>query len=163
MVYRDLDGDPVSLNDPRFAGGARIIEVFGTWCPNCNDAIGDLVELHRRYADRGLSIVGVAFELTGEFERDAAQVRRYAEYHGVDFPLLIGGTSDKALASEAFPLLDRIRSYPTTIFLQGDGTVRAVHQGYTGPATGVAYERLLERFDGLVLELLASHDPSHRR
>ena len=154
MVYPDLDGRPRSLADPEFAGRARIVEIFGSWCPNCSDATAYLVELDREYRERGLSIVGLAFEMTGDFERDAAQVRVYAEHHRIDFPLLVAGVSDKGKASESFPLLDRIRSYPTTIFMHADGRVRAVHQGYTGPATGEAYAELRERFRELVEELL---------
>jgi thiol-disulfide isomerase/thioredoxin len=155
MTFPDLDGRPRSLGDAEFAGRARILEVFGSWCPNCNDAAAYLAELHREYGPRGLSIVGLAFEMTGEFERDAEQVRRYAKHHGLQFPLLVAGVSDKALASESFPLLDRIRSYPTTIFLHADGRLRAVHQGFAGPATGKAHEELRARFRGLIEELLA--------
>jgi thiol-disulfide isomerase/thioredoxin len=153
--YPDLAGNERSLDDPAFAGNARILEVFGSWCPNCNDAAAHLVELDRKYGAQGLSIVGLAFEFSGEHERDAEQLRRYARHHDIEFPLLIAGVSDKAEASRAFPLLDRIRSYPTTIFLHGDGRVRAIHQGFSGPATGEAHDRLRERFDTLIRELLA--------
>jgi len=155
LEFPDLDGTLHSLADPAFAGQARIIEIFGSWCPNCNDAIPFLVELDRRYRDRGLSVVGLAFELTGEFQRDADQVRTYAVHHDVRFPLLLAGTYDKDEASESFPLIDRVRSFPTTIFLHGDGRVRAVHTGYAGPATGEANRALRADFQELIEELLA--------
>jgi len=63
-------------------------------------------------------------------------------------------------ASKAFPLLDRVRSYPTTIFLHADGRVRAVHTGYTGPATGPAYDHLRAEFESLIEELLAESSKS---
>ncbi len=154
IVFPDPAGRLYSLADPRLAGRARIIEIFGSWCPNCNDATRFLVELDARYHERGLSIVGLAFEMTGEFERDAQQVRDYAEHHGVEFPLLVAGLYEKDRASEKFPLLDRIRAFPTTIFLHADGRVRAVHQGYAGPATREANAELRERFETLVQELL---------
>ena len=154
IVFPDLEGRQRSLADPKFTGRARILEIFGSWCPNCNDATRFLVELDRRYRSRGLSIVGLAFELTGDFERDAEQVRRYAEHHGIEFPLLVAGMSDKQQASERFPLIDRVRSYPTTIFLDGEGRVRAVHQGFTGPATGASYDELRRKFESLIEELI---------
>ena len=161
VAFPDLDGRPYSLDDPSFAGRGRILEIFGSWCPNCNDATRFLVELDSRYRDRGLSILGLAFEMTGDFERDAEQVRTYAQHHGVEYPLLLAGVYDKEEASQAFPLLDRVRSFPTTIFLHADGRVRAVHQGYAGPATGEANERLRERFETLVQELLAEPAAQH--
>lgn len=152
--FPDLDGTPRSLDDPAFAGKARLLVVFGSWCPNCSDLTEYLVELDRRYRDRGLSILGLAFEMTGNFQRDADQVRTYAAHHGIEYPLLLAGLADKDEASRAFPLIDRVRSYPTTIFLHGDARVRAVHSGFTGPATGEAYSQLRSRFESLIEELL---------
>ncbi len=154
LVFRNLEGEPTSLASLHEPGQPMILEVFGSWCPNCHDAAAHLAELHEAYADRGLRIVGLAFEHTGEFERDARQVRRFADRHGLGYPLLLAGTSDKARASEALPVLDRVRAYPTTIFLDGEGRVRAIHTGFSGPATGAAHERLRESFRRLVEDLL---------
>jgi len=154
ISYPDLDGRPRSLDDPEFAGRARILYLFGSWCPNCGDATRLMVELDGRYRERGLSIVGLAFEMTGDAHRDTEQVRRYATYHEVAFPLLLAGLSDKTEASTAFPLVDRVRAYPTTVFLDHAGAVRAVHSGFSGPATGEAHEELRRRFESLIEELL---------
>lgn len=151
--FPDLAGDLRTPSD--FAGKARILVLFGTWCPNCNDEAAYLRELDERYRARGLSIVGLAFEHTGEFERDATQVKLFAAHHKLAIPLLIAGTSDKAAASKQFPLLDQVRAFPTTVFLHSDGRVRAVHQGYSGPAAGAAHTKLREDFERLIEELLA--------
>jgi len=155
LIFPDLDGRRKSLNDPAFAGKARIIEVFGSWCPNCNDASKFFAELDALYRTRGLSIVGLAFELTGDFTRDAEQVRRFAAFNGVKYPLLVGGVNDREKASAAFPLLQKINAYPTAVILDGRGNVRAVHSGFSGPATGDAYAALRERFTTLIENLLA--------
>jgi thiol-disulfide isomerase/thioredoxin len=154
ISYPDLDGRPRFLNDPEFAGRARILYVFGSWCPNCGDATRLMVELDRRFRRRGLSIVGLAFEMTGDLGRDTEQVRRYAEHHDVEYPVLIAGRSDKMEASTAFPVVDRVRAYPTTVFLDQAGAVRAVHSGFSGPATGEAHEELRQRFETLIEDLL---------
>lgn len=160
LVFPDPAGRKHSLADPAYAGKARIIEIFGTWCPNCHDASKYMIELIRKYRGRGLSIVGLAFELSGDFSRDAGQVRRYAKRVGVNYPILIAGVSDKKKASEAFPALDRIRSYPTTVFLHADGRVRAVHTGFTGPATGDEYRKLRRKFETIIEELLSESSES---
>jgi thiol-disulfide isomerase/thioredoxin len=131
-----------------------MLVLFGSWCPNCNDEAAFLRELDQRYRARGLSIVGLAFELTGDAARDAQQVKLYAARHQLAFPLLLAGTSDKASATQRFPLLDKVRAYPTTVFLHGDGRVRAVHQGYSGPATGAEHAKLREDFERLIEDLL---------
>ncbi len=147
LNFPDTAGKKRSLADPAFAGKARLIVLFGTWCPNCNDETDYLVELHERFGERWLSILGLAFEFGDDFERNARVVREYAEHHGAKFPMLVAGTSDKKEATKAFPVLDRVRAYPTTLFVTPDGEVRAVYTGFSGPATGKAHERLREAFE----------------
>ncbi len=156
MKFPNLAGQLRSLDDPAFQGKARVLEIFGSWCPNCNDAAKYLADLDRRYRAKGLSIVGLAFELTGDLARDTAQVQKFIERNDVEYPVLIAGVSEKTAAAAAFPLLDRIRAYPTTILLHADGTVRAVHTGFSGPATGPEYDKLKRKFEDLIAELLAA-------
>lgn len=154
LKFPTLDGELTSLADPRFAGKMKIITIFGSWCPNCHDSALYLAELHRRYASRGLSIVGLAFELTGDFERDAKQVRRYVQRHETPYPVLLAGLADKKQASKRLPILDRVRSYPTTIFLNDKDEVITIHTGFSGPATGDAYKRLRVRFEAIIEQQL---------
>jgi len=154
LRYPGLDGRLHSPADPEYAGRARILVLFGTWCPNCNDEAPFLAELDRRYRELGLSILGLAFELTGDQERDLRQLRRFVARHGIDYPVLLAGRADKEEAPRAFPALRRLRAWPTTIFLDGQGRVRAVHEGFAGPATGAAGEHLRDRFTALVEALL---------
>jgi thiol-disulfide isomerase/thioredoxin len=155
LSFPDLDGVARSLADPELAGRVRIIEILGSWCPNCNDASELTVELYRRYREQGLSVVALAFEITGEFDRDVEQVRRYVERHDIDYPVLLAGTADKTEASATLPVLDRLRAYPTFVFLDATGQVRAVYTGFSGPATGEAHLRLRESFTKLIERLLA--------
>lgn len=156
LAFPDADGEgaePRGLSE--WSGHARVLQIFGTWCPNCCDETRLLAELDRRHRDRGLRIVGIAFEHTGELERDRRQIARWRERFGARYPVLLGGTSDKAGAAAALGALDRIKSFPTTVFVDRAGRVRAVHSGFAGPATGARHERLRERFEALILELLA--------
>ena len=152
--FPDANGDVHSLDDASFRAEARLLVIFGTWCPNCNDLTEYLVDLQAEYP--GLGIVGLAFELGDDPKAHARAVKQYAEHHGATYPILIGGISDKAAASKAFPLVDRVRSYPTTIFMDEEGKVSAVHTGFSGPATGEAFETLKLRFESEIENLLAA-------
>ena len=154
LNFRDLAGRLRNLDEASFQGKARILQIFGSWCPNCHDATEFMNELVADYGPAGLSVLGLAFEVTGDFQRDALQVKRYAQRHQVSWPLLLAGTANKKEASRQFRALDAIRSYPTTVFLRRDGSVRAVYSGFSGPATGPAYEGLKTQFRYLVAELL---------
>jgi thiol-disulfide isomerase/thioredoxin len=160
LAFPDLEGKKRSLADPAFAGKAIVIQVLGSWCPNCHDETAYLARVYDKYKERGLSVVGLAFEVTGDFARDAEQVRRMRERYKVAYPILLAGTNDKKKAAEAIPALDKVLAFPTTIFLHGDGRVRAVHSGFAGPGTKEEHEKLAKRFEAMIEELLA--EPARR-
>ncbi len=156
--FPDLDGNPVRLDDPRFTGKAVLVNIFGSWCPNCNDEAPLLAEWHRRYRDRGLEVVGLAYEFTGDPDRDRLLVHRFAERYGIEYPLLLAGVSDKAAAGSTLPDLTAVIAYPTTVFVGRDGKVRKIHTGFTGPGTGSHYRRLVAELEAAIEDLLA--DPA---
>jgi len=163
ITYRDLKGESVSLGDAQFQGNARIIELFGTWCPNCHDASDYLAELDRKYKAQGLSVLGIAFELSDEFDRSVRLVNRFAKRHDASYPILIGGLADREKADSIFPLIDRVRSYPTFVFLNRLGEIEAVYSGFSGPATGSDHDRLRKRWETLIGRLLSDNIPSDGR
>jgi thiol-disulfide isomerase/thioredoxin len=155
FAFPDLEGKIVSDRDPRFRGKVVLVDVFGTWCPTCHDAAPQLVRLYRRYHARGLEVVGLAYEVTGDTAIDAPLVRRYREKFGIPFPLLLAGINDTEAAAATLPQLHGFTSFPTTVFLGRDGRVRRVQAGFYGPATGAQHERLIREFEQEVERLLA--------
>ncbi|MBK7349488.1 MAG: TlpA family protein disulfide reductase [Gemmatimonadetes bacterium] len=157
--FPDVDGRMVSSSDARFQGKVVLVDLFGTWCPTCHDAAPALVGLYQRFRERGLEVVGIAFEVTGDSAQDAPLVRRYREKFGIPFPLLLGGVSEVEAVSAAFPQLEGFTAYPTTLFVGRDGRIRRIHAGFYGPATGAAHEALVAEFTREVERLLAEPAP----
>lgn len=155
LVFKDIEGTPTRVFDALDDTGApaRVLEIFGTWCPNCADAGRELVSLKTKYGDK-LGIVGLAFEVTEDFERSATQVRRHHEHIGSNWAVLIAGLSDKDKATATLGFLDKVRSYPTLVFMDADNEVRAVYSGFSGPATGEAYTKQRECFEVLIEEMI---------
>jgi thiol-disulfide isomerase/thioredoxin len=154
FAFPDLAGRLVTERDPRFRGKVVLVDIFGSWCPTCHDAAPDLVRLYRKYHGRGLEMVGLAYEVTGDTALDARQVRRYREKFGIPFPLLLAGINDTEAAAATLPQLRGFTSFPTTVFLGRDGRVRRVHAGFSGPATGAQHERLIGEFERVIEGLL---------
>lgn len=159
FAYPDLDGRRVASADARFHGKVVLLDIFGTWCPTCHDAAPALVALYRAYHARGLEVVGVAFEVTGDSGQDAPQVRRYRDKFRIPFPLLLGGVSDAEAVAATLPQLDGFSAFPTTIFLGRDGRVRRVHAGFYGPATGPQHAALVAEFRREIERLLGEPAP----
>ena len=154
FAFPDRTGATVSDQDPRFRGKVVLIDIFGTWCPNCNDYAPLLAGWHRKYGARGLEVVGLAFEFTGDAKRDRAQLETYAKTHSIEFPLLLAGTSDKGDAADLLPSVDVVKSYPTTVLVGRDGRVHKIHSGFAGPATGDHHRELVAALEAEIESLL---------
>ena len=154
FAFPGLDGRMVTERDPRFRNKVVLVDVFGTWCPTCHDAAPGLVRLYRKYHERGLEIVGLAYEVTGDTASDARLVRRYRDKFGIPFPLLLAGVNDTEAAAATLPQLEGFTSFPTTIFLGRDGRVRRIYAGFLGPAAGAQHEKLAAEFEREIEKLL---------
>jgi len=144
------------LGNAPYAGKPVIVEIFGTWCPNCNDHTPALVELYERHHDAGLEILGLAFEYTADQQYKEQRVREFVRRHGVQWEIVIIDWSLRDLAEEGFGGLTNIDGVPVTIFVNRDGTVHAVYTGFTGPATGDAHLAAKEQLDRLTREIIGS-------
>lgn len=155
FAFPDLEGRMVTSGDERFRGKVVIVDVIGTWCPTCHDAAPAMVRLYQRYRGRGLEIVALAYEVTGDSAQDAPLVRRYRDKFGIPFPILLAGISDTRAAGATLPQLTNFTAFPTTIFLGRDGRVRRIHAGFYGPAMGERQRELEREFEREVERLLA--------
>jgi thiol-disulfide isomerase/thioredoxin len=156
--FPDLDGKPVSLDDPRFAGKAVVVALFGSWCPNCHDEARFLAPLYKELRGQGLEIVGLAFELQDDFPTAARQVGEFRRKFGVEYTTLVAGVNDKADASQRLPALNAVLAFPTTIFIDRQGRVRRIHTGFSGPGTGEHYTRLTAAYRQTIEALLDESD-----
>jgi thiol-disulfide isomerase/thioredoxin len=160
FTFRDLDGNEVSLHDEKFRNKVVVVTLGGSWCPNCHDEAAFLAKFYAEYRPKGVEIVALMFERHGEFDRAAQAVRGYRKDLGIEFTTLIAGVSDTDEASKALPTLTGIYGYPTTIVVDRAGTVRDIHVGFSGPATGKHYEQYVTEFRGLIDQLLAEPPPA---
>jgi thiol-disulfide isomerase/thioredoxin len=154
FAFPDLSGRLFRSDDLRLRGKVVLIDIFGSWCPTCHDATPELLRLYRTYHDRGLEIVGLAFEATGDTAVDARQVRRYREKFRIPFPLLLAGVNDTESIARALPQLSDVTAFPTTVFLGRDGRVRRIYAGFHGLAAGPQHARMVRVFEQEIERLL---------
>jgi thiol-disulfide isomerase/thioredoxin len=153
--FPDVNGNNVSLDDEKYKNKVVILQLFGTWCPNCMDETRFLSPWYEDNKNRGISIIGLAYERKADFTYASTRVKKMVEKLNVSYDFVIAGTDDKAKASETLPMLNRVIAFPTTIFIGKDGKVKKIHTGFTGPSTGIYYEQFKEHFNQTVNELLA--------
>ena len=78
-----IKGEPVDWNHAK-GKNVIVVEFWATWCGPCRVSIPHLTDLQRRFAERGVLIVGVSDE-------SAAQVRPFVDGMGdkMDYPVAI--------------------------------------------------------------------------
>jgi thiol-disulfide isomerase/thioredoxin len=154
FAFPDLQGNLFRSDHPRLRGKVVLVDIFGSWCPTCHDATPELLRLYRKYHGRGLEIVGLAFESTGDTAVDGRQVRRYRDKFRIPFPLLLAGVNDTESIATALPQLSDVTAFPTTVFLGRDGRVRRIHAGFHGLAAGPQHARMVREFEREIEKLL---------
>ena len=154
FAFPDLEGRMVTADDPRVRGHVVLVDIFGSWCSTCHDAAPTLLDLYRAYHDRGLEIVGLAYEVSGDSTLDNRLIRRFRDKFGITWPLLRAGINVVEATAATLPQLQGFTAYPTTVFLGRDGRIREVRAGFVGPAAGAQHVRQVEELRGTIERLL---------
>ena len=152
--FPNTEGEIVSLEDPRYENQVVIVQILGTWCPNCMDETAFLSKWYRENSDKDVKIVGLAFERKDDFNYAQKRINKLKERYGITYDILFAGKSSKEEASRKLSMLNRVVSFPTTIFIDKTGNVRKIHTGFNGPGTGKYYAQFVEEFNLFVNKLL---------
>lgn len=155
FAVKDLNGQDFSYPNDQLKNKVIIIQIMGTWCPNCLDETIFYKELHEKYADRGLEIISLGYEVGKTHEDYAKSIARLKDKLQLDFTFLVGGPANKKFVSEQFHMLNSVISFPTSIFIGRDGMVKRIHTGFNGPGTGHYYQEYVENTNSLIESLLA--------
>jgi thiol-disulfide isomerase/thioredoxin len=155
--FVDENGDSISLNDKKFNNKAIIVQIMGSWCPNCMDETVFLVELYKKYQKEGLEIIAIDYEIRNDFEVFKKNIKKLRDDLGVSYTCLFGGTSKKSESQKTLPMLNGISSYPTTIYIDKNGNIQKIQTGFNGPGTGIMYSKYrIETIELLENNLLKS-------
>ena len=157
--FADLDGKTISNTDERFKNKVVIVNVTGSWCPNCHDEAPFLEELYRKYHGQGLEIVALDFE-EAEQLKDPSRLRAFIRKYGIEYNYLLAGEPSELQAK--LPQAENLNSWPTTFFVGRDGLVRAIHAGFAAPASGEFNVALKKEVTARLEKLLAENQRAAR-
>jgi peroxiredoxin len=156
FTFKDSNGKEVSLEDARYKNKVVIVQILGSWCPNCMDETAYMVNYYKKFQPKGVEVVGLAYERTNDFEKSKKALEQVKDRFKVPYPLLITGyTSNKVETAKSLPMLSRVVGFPTTIIIDKSGDVRKIHTGFSGPGTGEHYTEFISEFEKLTNDLLA--------
>lgn len=154
--FPDLNGNPVSINDRRFKNKVVIVQLMGSWCPNCMDETAFLSDYYNKNKQRGMEIVALAYEYTTDFQRSQQSLEKFQRRFNVQYPVLITGVtvSDTLRTEKTLPQVTDIKVFPSSIIIDKEGKVRKFDTGFFGPGTGHHYEAYKNEFYETIDKLL---------
>jgi peroxiredoxin len=136
--FPDLTGRIVANTDPQFAGKVVLVNISGSWCPNCHDEAPFLASLYHTYHRRGLEVVTLAFE---EQEQLDDPVRHAGLHRELRAQAHVPARRRADQLNEKVPQAVNLDAFPTTFIVGRDGRVRSVHAGFPGPGSGEFYRK----------------------
>jgi hypothetical protein len=92
-----------------------------------------LAPWYTKNKQKGIEIIGLAYEKSMDSAFAYPKIRRLKERFGINYEVLLAGINDKTEAAKTLPMLNHILGFPTTIFIDKKGQVREIHTGFSGP------------------------------
>ncbi len=125
-------GEPVKLSDLK--GQYVLLEFWGYWCGPCIAQMPVLMQLHEKFRDKGVTVIGVHLDTDGEVTTAKQLDEKLAGFKadawgGKDLPFPVILASGKRLGSgENAPRGDLalrygVQGYPSTILIDREGNV----------------------------------------
>ncbi len=150
--FPDESGKLISYSNEHYKNKVTIVQIMGTWCPNCLDESKYYVDYLKKNTNSNIEFVALAFETDKTPEKAFEKINRLKKRLKITYPILLAqyGGSNKQEAINKLPMLNHILSYPTTVFIDKKGKVRKIHTGFNGPATGQKYIEFKNEFESFI-------------
>ncbi len=129
------EGIVVTQNDEKFKDKVKIIQIMGTWCPNCKDESIFLTDFIKKYDPDKIAVVALAFERHKEVEKANQAVKKYKEALKIPYEILVAGSNDKKEVESKLDFIEGLKAYPTMLIVDKQNNIRKIHTGFAGPAT----------------------------
>lgn len=114
--------------NPDLEGKPLLLEFWATWCPPCRESIPHLNEIHAKFQDRGLIVVGVTDE-------PSAVIRKFQKEVTMDYAVATdtGGRLNEKMG---------INGIPHAFLVSKSGEI--VWEGHPNRLTDADIEKILE-------------------
>lgn len=154
LSVTDASGKAIKLSPVFFQHHITVIEIMGTWCPNCLDASRFLDTLKTEMQDTALRVVPILFERGESFAQWSQAAKKFFASRDLAPQYYFGGNASKKTAANLFPSLTDIVAFPTLIIIDREGKIAWVHTGFYGPGTGAYYEKNTRVLKNVIRRLL---------
>jgi peroxiredoxin len=154
--FKNLEGRQVSINSDRFKNKVVVVQLMGSWCPNCMDETAFLSDYYNRNKQRGVEVVALAYEYSTDWERSVNSLKKFQQRFNVQYPILNTEVSvtDSLRTEKTLPQLTNIKFFPSSVIIDKKGKIRKLDTGFNGPGTGAHYITYKKEFEEEIDKLL---------
>ncbi len=156
FTFKNLEGKPVSITDEKFKNKVVVIQLMGSWCPNCMDETAFLTEYYNNNKQRGVEVIALAYEYSTDWERSLKSLKKFQQRYNVHYTILNTevAVTDSLRTEKTLPEVTAIKFFPSSIILDKKGKIRKLDTGFNGPATGNHYLVYKKEFEETIDKLL---------
>lgn len=144
--FETPDGQFIDFRDEKFKNKLKLVQIMGSWCPNCLDEAIFLNEYFKKNPNENVVVVGLSFERHVERQKAMQRILDFKTKLKLNYEIALGGKANRDSASRAIPQISEIMAFPTLLFVDQNFRIVKVHTGFDGPATSkyLDYVRVFE-------------------
>ncbi len=148
-TWTDIDGKVIRIDTNK----AIVIQMMGTWCPNCADESKLFSEWYKNLFPN-VQIIALAVERTYDAQKAIALLKQYKEKLNIPYPVVLLSDKNNASSFHLFPELLKIPAFPTTVYFNKQHTPIRATIGFCGPSTQDLYIKTQENIQKNIQKIL---------
>ncbi|GAA5222224.1 TlpA disulfide reductase family protein [Membranihabitans marinus] len=148
---RSIDQAVISFDQDKYQGKVKLLQIMGTWCPNCYDETVFLQDWIKNHPQAQVEVVSMAYERYDNIAKNIHILKQYRDRMKIEWPIVYGGQYNVDKVN--LPFIDSFSSYPTLIVFDKNNNIQRIFTGFNGPATR-HYETFIREFDDIMTNLL---------
>ena len=155
LSVTDIDGNKIDLAKGEYKGKAKVIQIFGSWCPNCHDETNFFVDWRGENSTlkNKVQFLALSFERTDSKEKAIRDLKKVRAKLKIDYDVALLGINKETKPEEFLPIETTI-AFPTTLFLDKNNVIQKIHTGFAGQATGEYFSAFKRDFTETIEKLV---------
>ena len=156
---KNINGELVDLKSAKFENKAKIIQLFGSWCPNCHDETRFFSKWRKENPSKlkDLKFIALSFERAKTKKEAMKNLKKAARKLEMNYDVILADFDKSVKVSDLLPIANSI-AFPTTFYVDRKNKIVKIHTGFSGQATGKYFQKWEQDFNKTVNEILGENN-----
>ena len=151
LKLNSIEDKEINFSKGDYKGKAKVIQLFGSWCPNCVDETRFLKEWREKNSSKKDSIkfILLAFERADSKITALKNLKKAVSKLGVDYSVVLADFDQSNDISKFLPI-KKILAFPTTVYINRKNEIVKIHTGFAGQATEFFFDEFVKDFNSTI-------------